>query len=284
MSTWNKLKDYAVLVRFHNCLIAAASVPIGSFLAHPVASGRSVIGGCVAFLICAGGYALNDICDIETDRVNKPWRPLPSGKIGWRGSVGTVIACWGAGLAISILAGPATTVFAAVWIALLWLYSFRLKSSGAAGHLLVSAVSSSGFILGGLIGGDPAAGLLPFCVATVFHFAREVAKGFADLRGDSRAGIRTVAVRIGDRHTALLSAGSIAAAMAMSILPFAAGVYGILYIVPVLAIQPLLALCIYLIVVSRREGAACTEPYGRIAGILKAVMPVGLLAFLLGRM
>jgi hypothetical protein len=72
--------------------------------------------------------------------------------------------------------------------------------------------------------------------------------------------------------------------MALSILPFAAGVYGVLYMVPVVAIQPLLALCIYLVVASRREGAAATEPYGRVATILKAVMPVGLLAFLLGGM
>lgn len=284
MSTWDKLKSYAVLVRLHNCVIAAASVLIGSFLAHAGITGRSVAGGCVAFFICAGGYALNDICDIETDSVNKPWRPLPSGRIGRRGSVLMLAACWGAGLAFSAFAGPAAAVFAALWVALIWLYSHRLKSGGAAGHILVSAVSSSGFILGGLLGGDVAAGLLPFCIATAFHFAREVAKAFADLRGDSRTGIRTLAVRTGERHTGMLCAGSIAAAMALSILPFAAGVYGVLYMVPVVAIQPLLALCIYLVVASRREGAAATEPYGRVATILKAVMPVGLLAFLLGGM
>ncbi|MCK4529793.1 MAG: UbiA family prenyltransferase, partial [Candidatus Marinimicrobia bacterium] len=35
---------------------------------------------CVTF-ITAAGNALNDMCDIEIDRINKPNRPLPSGLI-----------------------------------------------------------------------------------------------------------------------------------------------------------------------------------------------------------
>jgi geranylgeranylglycerol-phosphate geranylgeranyltransferase len=235
-------------------------------------------------MICAGGYALNDVYDVETDRVNKPRRPLPAGRVGRRAAVCAAAVCWTAGLGLSLLAAPVAAAFAVVWVALLWLYSLKLKSAGVAGHLLVSMVSSSGFVLGSLLAGSVLAGLFPFCIAFVFHFAREIVKGMADSAGDSRAGIRTLPVRVGERGSRMLCAASIGAVMALSIVPFAAGAYGVYYLVPVLAIQPLLAFCIYMIVASRRSGAPAAQSYWRAARILKAAMPVGLLAFLRGGM
>ena len=284
MSAWSKLRDFAVLMRLHNCLLAAASVLIGSFLARSALDAVTALGACVAFLIAAGGYALNDAYDIETDRINRPLRPLPSGRIGARAAYGFSLVIWAAGLGLSLAAGPPAVVFALSCMLLLWLYSRRLKSAGLAGHILVSLLSSSGFILGSVLGGNAVAGAVPFCVAFVFHFAREVVKGAVDLRGDVRTGIRTLPARMGERKCALLSITSIAAAMIVSIFPYAADFYGILYLLPVLAVQPLLALSIYLIAASRAEGPMTARTYGRVAGILKAVMPVGLLAFFLGGM
>jgi geranylgeranylglycerol-phosphate geranylgeranyltransferase len=283
VSARSDLKDLLVLTRPHNCLIAAASVVVGSFLAYPSLIRVSLLGASAVLFISAGGYALNDIFDVRTDSVNKPSRPLPSGRMGRRSAVRLVVICWAAGIALSVFAGPVAVGFAFACMILLWLYSFRLKSAGVAGPLLVSAVSSSGFVLGAALGGNAAAGLLPFAIGFAFHFAREVVKGAVDVRGDSRAGIRTLPVRLGERGNVVLCAASIAAVMTLSIIPFAVGVYGLFYLVPVLAIEPFLALCIYLIVTSRRDGAA-VPAYGRVARILKAVMPVGLLAFLLGGM
>lgn len=284
MSTWSKVRDFVVLTRFHNCLLAAASVVIGSFLADPSVTRASLLGASSVLFICAGGYVLNDIYDIGTDGINKPWRPLPSGRVRRRSAVGLTVSCWGAGLGLSVFAGPVAVDFAFGYMLLLWLYSFRLKSAGVAGPILVSAISSSGFVLGAALGGNATAGLLPFVIGFVFHFAREVVKGAVDVKGDGGAGIRTLPVRMGKRGSDVLCVASIAAVMALSIIPFAAGIYGLLYLVPVLAIQPLLALCIYLIVAPGREEPSAARSYGRVAGILKAVMPVGLLAFLLGGM
>lgn len=284
MSTGARLRDLAVLTRFHNCLLASASVAIGSLLAsHSVTSG-AILGASAALLIAAGGYALNDVYDIETDRVSKPSRPLPSGRVCRRGALRVTAVGWVAGLALSVLAGPVAVAFALAYMLLIWLYSAGIKSAGLAGHVLVSAVAASGFVLGAALGGDAKAGLMPFAVAFVFHFAREVVKGAGDMRGDMGAGIRTLPVRVGQRGSVLLCTASIAAVMALSIIPFVAGAYGIPYIVPVLAIEPVLAFCIYIIVSSRRDGVPVAGAYARAATILKAVMPVGMLAFLLGGM
>ncbi len=282
MSARTALRDILLITRLHNCLLAAASVLIGSFLAVPALTRASLLGASVALFISAGGYALNDVYDVRTDAVNKPFRPLPSGRLGKRDACGLAAACWAAGLGLALFAGRVAVDFAFACMILLWLYSFRLKSAGAAGPLLVSAVSSSGFVLGAALGGRAGAGLPPFALGFAFHFAREIVKGAVDVKGDGRAGVRTLPVRMGERGSAMLSAASIAAVMALAILPFAAGLYGLLYLVPVLAMEPLLALCIYLIIAQRWYGRPASPAYGRVAGILKAVMPVGLLAFLLG--
>jgi geranylgeranylglycerol-phosphate geranylgeranyltransferase len=241
-----------------------------------------VFAAAAAFLVAAGGYALNDLYDVESDRVSKPWRPLPSERIGKRTAVVLVIATWATGLALSAPAGYKATGFVLSWMVFVWLYSIALKSAGVWGHVLISAVASSGFILGAAIGGRASAGLLPFAVSFVFHFAREIVKGTADVAGDIAAGFRTLPARMGERERALVCAASIAAVMVLSILPFATGAYGFYYIVPVLAIQPVLAVCIHLIVTAESDDAARARAHGRVATLLKAVMPVGLLAFVLG--
>lgn len=284
MSARKKLAEFAILIRIHNCLIAFASVLIGSYLAGKEVTASALLGASAVLLICAGGYVINDFYDVETDRINRPSRPLPSGKFSRRTALRACLMCWALGLALSAASGRVALGFATCYTALLWLYSFRLKSAGLAGHILVSAVSSSGFVLGAVMAGDGAAGIPPFGVCFAFHFARELAKGATDIRGDSRAGLRTLPARMGERGSAVLCAAAIAAAQVLSIVPFVAGIYGLPYLVPVLAVQPLLALCIYLIVASSREGTPAVRACGRVAGILKAVMPVGLLAFLLGGM
>jgi len=282
VSTRGRLIQTVVLLRLHNCLIAAASVLVGAFLARSSLAPRALLGAAAAFLVAAGGYALNDLYDIETDRVNKGWRPLPSGRIGRRYAMSLAALLWVAGIVLSASAGAAALGFAIAWTVLVWLYCSRLKSAGLAGHLIVSAVASSGFMMGAAIGGRSAAGLLPFGLAFLFHFAREVVKGTADIRGDVAAGIRTLPAGLGQRASAVLCTASLAAVMALSVLPWAAGVYGVYYMLPVLVIEPLLALCIYMIVSSTADDRANARAHGRVAKILKAVMPVGMLAFLLG--
>jgi len=269
-------------MRLHNCLLAAASVLIGFYLAGAEVTGAALAAAAMALSVCAGGYALNDIYDVETDRLNKPWRPLPSRRISRREAVLAVACCWGLGLACSVRAGRPAPAFALSYMGLIWLYCYRLKSGGVAGHMLISAVSSSGFILGGVLGGRALAGAVPFFLACMLHFARELVKGVVDLGGDRRTGVSTLPVRLGERGRVLVCTASIVALMALCIVPYAAGVYGLLYMLPVLAVEPMLGLCIYLIVSSRRKGIPASRSYGQAACILKAVMPVGLLAFLLG--
>jgi geranylgeranylglycerol-phosphate geranylgeranyltransferase len=279
------LLSAASIARPHNCLIAAASVATGAFLARGSLGGRAVAASVMAFLVCAGAYALNDYYDVAADRLNRPSRPLVTGSVGTGFVLGLTVVCWaGAGVA-AVFGGKQSAAFGVVWVALLWLYSWRLKGLGLAGHVVVSAVASSGFLLGAASGGRASAGIMPGLVALALHLGREFAKGVADLAGDRAAGVRTLAVRIGGRRVLMLSLVCIGSLAVVSVLPFTVLGYGLGYMLPVALVgYPLLGTCVYFII------AACgderkVEGAGRaVAGLLKAVMPVGLVAFLMGGM
>src|SRR5437773_8762923 len=71
--------------------VSGAATAIGAFPREPWTSALLVspaIGSLMAAVLNAGNNALNQIYDLDIDRVNKPKRPLPSGRLtigqAWR--------------------------------------------------------------------------------------------------------------------------------------------------------------------------------------------------------
>jgi geranylgeranylglycerol-phosphate geranylgeranyltransferase len=272
----------ARMTRPTNCLIAAASVLVGAVLAGGALRGNAVLAAALGFLVCAGGYALNDFFDVAADRMVKPWRPLASGALGARTALVITLVCWGAAGVLAVLGGWICFGFWLAWSAVLWLYSWRAKGWGLAGHVVVSGVASSGFLLGAAVAGSVRAGIAPAAVAAALHLAREIAKGVADARGDDDVGVRTLAVRVGGRRALLASLGCIAGTVGLSLVPYVAAGYGPGYlVVMVVGAYPLLGVCVHRILRGARgEGNEIEKAGAAVSRLLKAAMPVGLAAFL----
>src|SRR5688572_32945147 len=67
--------------------LSAGITAIGAAPAEPWSAGLlayPLIGSLMAAVLNAGNNALNQIYDLEIDRVNKPKRPLPSGRLSLR--------------------------------------------------------------------------------------------------------------------------------------------------------------------------------------------------------
>src|SRR3989442_3244658 len=87
------------LARPLNCAMAAVGVGIGGI----VAVGSQAWGSLALPLVLAGGAAasftpgrnaLNDLYDPETDRVNHPKRPLPSGQLRLETAKALIVAAF----------------------------------------------------------------------------------------------------------------------------------------------------------------------------------------------
>jgi 4-hydroxybenzoate polyprenyltransferase len=271
-------------LRLHNCLIAASSVATGAFLAEGRVGAQAATVSGMTLLVCAGAYGFNDICDVQTDSVNKPRRPIPAGMAAPRDVAWSIVLCWAGAGWLAYRGGWIAVGFMACWVPLLVAYSWRLKSSGLLGHLLVSAVASSGFLLGAGTAGRASAGIIPFAVAVPLHMTREIIKSVADAPGDGRAGVSTLAVRMGSRRALGLTRWSIVAVMGVSMLPLISSSFRFWYFPAVIGgIWPMLLFCMRLIDRGREGVISLEEASSKAATVLKMVMPVGLAAFILAR-
>lgn len=186
------------IARPHNMLAAALCVLAG----FRVAGGRDLHGAWIAALFAAvatgAGNIVNDCFDLEIDRVNKPRRPLPSQRLSRRAAGWLYVASSAAlvGGALWILPG-ALAVLVLVWQVALLVYAAAAKRMFLVGNVLVAAVTSSAFLAGALLAGEPRAALVPQAIAFVFVMSRELVKGAEDVEGDARQAVGTVAVVMG---------------------------------------------------------------------------------------
>ena len=162
----NKIKAYSDLFRVENSLTGLIGVVIGAVVVNGIdfslsdAMIVSFFGLSVMFFMFSWN-AYNDITDIETDRLNRPDRPLPSGKISSSsamiGLIGTMvlsIVSLSAGLWKLSSEGETDSIISSVviWAAailLLILYEGvsgirGLKHSGLIGNFLHSGRNRDG--------------------------------------------------------------------------------------------------------------------------------------------
>ncbi len=201
------------------------------------------LGFAVGFCLSGSALIINDYFDIEVDRVNAPWRPLPSGRLSRREVMALGLATGLAGLAAAWALGPAVLgVGLIVWLMGL-LYNWKLKAFGLWGNGIVAASVALTFILGGLAVGRPWNGIVWLLALMAFFFdlAEEMAADAADLEGDRRRASRSVAT-VSGRQAALRLAGTLLGVVAgLSVLPAFWGGLGPPYLVGILASDVLMA-------------------------------------------
>ncbi|MEU8844874.1 SCO3242 family prenyltransferase [Streptomyces sp. NPDC048564] len=135
-----RLADLAQLVRAP----AALSVP-GDVIAGATATGRPLGArtfGVIGSSVCLywAGMALNDYADATVDSVERPERPVPSGRIPRRTALAVAGGLTAAGLGLAAAAGGRRSVGAALPLAgLVWAYDLKLKSTPVGGFAMAGA-------------------------------------------------------------------------------------------------------------------------------------------------
>ncbi|MHA1838624.1 MAG: geranylgeranylglycerol-phosphate geranylgeranyltransferase, partial [Candidatus Ranarchaeia archaeon] len=156
-----------------------------------------LLGYLIYFFVASAGNVVNDIYDIEVDKVNRPNRVLPRGAMTIRqAKIYTfLLSACGAGLAflISFQAGLVVLVFIAVGI----VYAAKAKVAGILGNFAVAISFSFGLIFGGFYT-SPNGVIAPviwfyFGTAATLLAAREIIKGMEDVEGDRIRNVRTIA-------------------------------------------------------------------------------------------
>ncbi len=165
------------------------------------------------------GLATSDYHDRHLDRVEKPHRPIPSGRVGEREAFRLMIGLIAAGFVGALLLGWRTFLLA--WLVMLLgiAYARTFKAKGFLGHFDRGVLAGLTVLFGSIAatGGIPP--LLWFLVALFFchDSATNLLGAVRDIDGDRAAGYQTVPVRYGVAVSAAIAAALMLGWLALAI-------------------------------------------------------------------
>jgi len=271
------------LMRPVNCAMIGFAVVVGAFVSKPpsVSVYQLSLGFLTGLFICAYSMAVNDIYDLEVDRINRPDRPIPSGKVTVGQATRFSYAVLALGLACSALSLlPLAVLIAAAYAFLSWLYNSRAKKTGLGGNLIVASSLAIPFIYGGAISGGSIAGSLLLMMALTAFFSgvgREVVKAMADVEGDAKREVKSVARSRGLAFAAVVGAFFFCLAVLTSWVPLLTGLANQVYTYGVI-VPDVIFLYLAVAILRRHEPGSAY----RVKRIALAGMTVGLLVFIGG--
>jgi geranylgeranylglycerol-phosphate geranylgeranyltransferase len=233
-----KIRGAFRLFRFELPFTAGTCVVLGELLALGKLPGAKelLLGFLSVFFISATSLILNDYFDLETDRINSPDRPLPSGLITPREVILLSAAVTTLGLIASFLISFTALLVAALVWAVGFLYNWRFKKAGFRGNLMVSFSVGMTFIFGGVVVGIPfeESVWLFGIMSALINLGEEIAADAMDMEGDRQTGSRSLPVLLGRENSLRISAAIFLLVSVISCVPFFFGWMNWIELIPLL--------------------------------------------------
>jgi geranylgeranylglycerol-phosphate geranylgeranyltransferase len=274
------IRDYLSLMRIGNSIVIGVAAITGYIVSAPTHLEPVILSKLFfsAFSIGVFGNIINDIYDLDIDKINKPWRPLPSGRI-------SVLNAWILGLTscvfgilLSLTINVYLFIIAVTASITLYYYSKYLKRMGFMGNLTIAFLSFLVIIYGGMASpSNIFHSLVPGIYAFIIILGREIYKGIEDVEGDRIHGVNTIAVRLGVLKAYIIGSLVLMILVIISPLPYIYMGLSIYYLLT--AIIGVDIPVIYSITLMRKDPV---KHAWRSTRILKIPLLMGLIAFILG--
>lgn len=171
-----------------------------------------LLGLMMAAVLNGASNALNQIYDLEIDRINKPKRPLPDGRLSMRDAWRFTWGAYAVALLLAWLVAPGGR-HECFWIVLIaavitFLYSVppaRTKRLGIWANVTIAIPRGVLLKVAGWSAVKTVVALEPWFIGAIFGLfllGASTTKDFADMEGDARGGCRTLPIIYGVRRAA----------------------------------------------------------------------------------
>jgi geranylgeranylglycerol-phosphate geranylgeranyltransferase len=217
-----KVSGLVRLMRPINCAMMGFAVFVGAVLANPQFSNFNwlniLYGFVTGFTLTAASMTINDYYDRAIDAINEPSRPIPSGSVSAEEALAFVFVLSAIGFVFAYLTSVLCLVVAVISWVVVVTYVTVGKRSGLPGNFLVSTCVAIPFIYGSIVLNKLPLSVLLFAImAFLSNTGREITKGIVDVKGDRAEGVKTLAVRYGEKNAAV--AASLFYVLAVSLTP-----------------------------------------------------------------
>jgi geranylgeranylglycerol-phosphate geranylgeranyltransferase len=159
------------------------------------------------FCAAAGGFAINDYYDLPKDRINKPYRAIPSGKIRPRVALSFGVAMIVAGSLISLFVYHSRLQLFLYLISIVGvgLYNLVVKYLSLSKTVLTATISVLPILYVTTTLSYPSIYLLVPMAGVFFLLGRELLMDVRDIKGDRLSRMKTLPMVIGSRATASIA-------------------------------------------------------------------------------
>lgn len=221
-----RIRDYIQLIRPFTLLPPAVGVLSGGLLAlgfyghlflySPPQVWASfnfiplIVGALLYSILNGASNAYNQVYDLEIDRINRPDRPLPKGKLSTKEALGFAYIVYIIGLIVALFISLSYFVITAICLTITTLYStppIRLKKRFLISNITIAFCQSWLFVLAGWAI-YPSANLLEptfwfiGMILFIFLIGACGTKDFTEIEGDMKYGMRTLPVLYGNDRAA----------------------------------------------------------------------------------
>jgi len=237
-------KLYIKLIRPVNFLITFISGVVAVILSDKSLTLNPdiyLLTGLSAALTAAAGNVINDIYDIDIDKINRPGRPLASGAVPVPVANAFYIFLVFSSLITAFYINLSAVFMVAVVSMALTLYASKLKRLPLIGNIVIAFITGLVFVYGGIAAGNTGSAYIPAAFAFLINLIREILKDIEDIKGDQSCGLRTLPIVVGIRGTAKIMSYLTFILVLFTFFPFIFRFYGIEYIVIIMiTVNPLL--------------------------------------------
>ena len=237
------------------------------------------------FFAMSGGNVINDYFDYEIDSINRPERPIPSGKISRKSAKNYAYFLFIAAIIVGFLIYLLTNNFIPCGIVIfavivLYLYAYVFKSTPLIGNMIVGFMTGLCFIFAGYTINNPHIITISYYLA-FFAFmmttAREITKDIEDVEGDKKEGANTFPIRFGKKISAYLAFSLIIIDSVLCPLLYINHIFNIVYLV-IVAIAVILFVYAAILLIKNQDSKNCHK----VSKYLKIGMLIAFVAFALG--
>ena len=284
-----KFKDAVEITRPINCLMGALTVVIGllntrSNVPLDKLTINIILGVFTYIFLAASGNIINDVYDIEIDKINRPERPIPRGSISLKQAKELFFLYLFIGIILSlvntlILSLPLINLALAFFFGFMaWVYAKWGKKSGFFGNIIVGVSFSIGLVYGAYLNTPIIPPYIFYFFITAFSLlvAREIIKGCEDIEGDKNHGVKTLAIKIGIKSSRNISVIFVLLAVMFFILPIFTTILNFFFFIVFMVIG---LIEVGYIIVLMFTSDLRKEDLKKISLLLKIAMFLGLIAF-----
>ena len=278
------MNTYIEILRPGNVVMAMIAIVLVAIVSHTISIPLILAMLAVLFEISAGNV-INDYFDYKIDLINKPERPIPSGRISLKTARNYAYGLFLCGTICGFLISYLTNNWVPFIIVLisdviLYLYAYKLKSTPLIGNLTVGFMTGLCFTFGGFSIGTPEMiytstflGFFAFIMTT----AREITKDIEDIEGDKLEGAKTFPILYGKKISAVITFILIILDCILCPLLYFQHIFNILYLI-IIAIAVILFIYSGILIIKNQD----VETAAKVSKFLKIGMLIAFVSFAVG--